>query len=104
VIKHGGHADQLSQSEPAIDRFRAYSLMKNYLSLSLSKERKNLIKEQLQRKANILREGALKRDNINDQAVYSRLCVSIDNGLNNEAGRELIHLLAKEIKDADYCR
>ncbi|PIV19327.1 MAG: glycosyl transferase [Elusimicrobia bacterium CG03_land_8_20_14_0_80_50_18] len=60
IIKRGGHPGQLSESEPAMDRFRIYSIIKA-LKSGLSPEREKLAKAELRRKCAIVRSGALKR-------------------------------------------
>ncbi len=63
VMRHGGHADQLSARYQAMDRFRLYSILKLLESAGVSlppgyRERAAAVADE---KARILRNGALKR-------------------------------------------
>lgn len=60
VVKHGGHADQLSRALPAMDRFRIRSLLKGLRS-GLFGERSTLASEEAIRKTQIMLTGAEKR-------------------------------------------
>ncbi|MEA2081155.1 MAG: glycosyltransferase family A protein [Elusimicrobiota bacterium] len=60
IVKRGGHSGQLSESEPAMDRFRVYSIVK-LLKTDLTAERAAEAKAELRRKCSILRAGAAKR-------------------------------------------
>ncbi|MBU2648141.1 glycosyltransferase family 2 protein [bacterium] len=61
LTKHGGHADQLSQKYPAMDRFRLYSLCKIFLSDDLDGEQKAQIQQVGLEKLAVLSTGAQKR-------------------------------------------
>jgi glycosyltransferase involved in cell wall biosynthesis len=62
IEKHGGHADQLSRSAVAIDRFRVYSLAKLFLNdIALTNEQREAVFCVLSRKCKILAVGADKR-------------------------------------------
>lgn len=63
VVKHGGHADQLSKSEPAMDRFRLYSLLKILELNQLTAEQHSLVLAEIAFKARVLMQGAFKREN-----------------------------------------
>ena len=65
VEKFGGHEDQLSRSEPAMDRFRVYSLLNLVLSGSLSEGQCVVALRELERKSSILADGAVKREQDN---------------------------------------
>ena len=59
-IKYGGHDDQLSRSEEAIDRFRVYALLK-YLKSATDPLKRQLVIDCLSEKLRILILGAEKR-------------------------------------------
>ncbi|MDD5383161.1 MAG: glycosyltransferase family A protein [Candidatus Margulisbacteria bacterium] len=60
IVKRGGHPDQLSRQYWGMDRFRVRALQK-LLSLKLSTGQKELVRQELMKKYNILASGALKR-------------------------------------------
>jgi glycosyltransferase involved in cell wall biosynthesis len=64
VIKHGGHADQLSTSLWGMDRFRVKSLMSAWRRLPLALPDRIATLEILVEKLEILLGGARKRDRI----------------------------------------
>jgi glycosyltransferase involved in cell wall biosynthesis len=63
VVRHGGHADQLSARYPAMDRFRVYAILKllEREGASLPPEYSGQAAAVAAEKARILRDGALKR-------------------------------------------
>lgn len=63
LTKHGGHSDQLSQFLPAMDRYRIYSLGNILLSGLLDLTQSQQAKTVLERKIEILKQGAQKREN-----------------------------------------
>ncbi|KAA3598467.1 MAG: glycosyltransferase [Calditrichaeota bacterium] len=63
VEKYRLKENQLSSSQPAIDRFRVYSLVKILLKEVLNSERRKAILEQISLKSEILSKGAKKRNN-----------------------------------------
>lgn len=63
VEKHRLNENQLSASQPAIDRFRVYSLVKVLLNEALNFEQTKAILEQVLIKSEILLIGAAKRNN-----------------------------------------
>jgi len=77
LVKYGGHADQLSQREPAMDRFRVQALLTAWRS-----EREpmysGLLAAALRRKLQILIAGARKRGR--ECAPYERFLSEIDSG------------------------
>jgi len=77
VTKYGGHEDQLSASEPAMDRFRVFSLIKNYLSLDLSEVQQELLFAELKKKLKVLIQGAVKRGNVQSEQIFSKLNSSL---------------------------
>jgi len=70
VIKHGGHADQLSRRFHSMDRYRLQSLGKLLSAQVLSEPQRELAVAEMQRKARILLKGAIKHDN---QALISEV-------------------------------
>ena len=61
VIKYGGHEDQLSKKYPAMDRYRIYALLSLLSSASMLETQRELVLEELERKCDILRKGAVKK-------------------------------------------
>ena len=61
TVKRGGHADQLSRTVPALDRYRILSLARLLESAVLSDEQAILARRELARKARIYIEGCEKR-------------------------------------------
>ena len=61
ILKYGGHADQRSREFPAMDQFRIRSLAKILASGVLTPEQIVATRRQLEEKAKIYIEGALKR-------------------------------------------
>lgn len=72
VTKYGGHADQLSRSFEAMDRFRVYSMLKLLLRAKLSSEQRELLLEVLRKKTEVLLAGAQKRG-VKAVGVYSNI-------------------------------
>lgn len=66
LIKYGGHEDQLSRKYFAMDFLRVKSLDRVYESKNLSHEVKVKIQKEILSKANILKLGYIKHNNIND--------------------------------------
>ncbi len=64
VTRRAGHADQLSSSIPAIDRFRVLALMKLLANDHLSRVRRAAVVEVLIEKCGILAKGARHRGRI----------------------------------------
>jgi len=77
LIKVGGHADQLSRSQPAMDRFRVAALLEAWRS-----EREPLFRDALaevaRQKLTILLNGALKRAQNADADGYRRQLAALD--------------------------
>jgi len=74
IIKQGGHADQLSKSVEAMDRFRIESIAKVIKSGILTDEMKKAAIEELNKKTNIYINGAKKRGKTEEvQAVIELL-------------------------------
>jgi len=70
IEKHGGHEDQLSSSEVAMDRFRVYAIFK-LLEQGVDDERGLLCMKHLLRKAEILLQGAKKRNRPQLEELFS---------------------------------
>ena len=70
VTKRGGHADQLSRTTPALDRYRIRALEKA-LATCLPAEHRRAVLEQLVAKCRIVTQGARKRQNAERCACYA---------------------------------
>jgi glycosyltransferase involved in cell wall biosynthesis len=75
VIKRGGHADQLSRSEVALDRFRIYAMLKLLSGgTQLNASQIDLCYSMFQRKLEVLIQGAKKRSHQRSLLmIYSKL-------------------------------
>ena len=71
TVKHGGHTDQLSASEPALDRYRLEALLELNKD-NLSKEQQEIVDTAIKNKAKILYLGAKKR-NLPEAERYATL-------------------------------
>ena len=60
VVKHGGHADQLSHSTWGMDRYRVVALLK-LLRSGISGKRRAAVMRVMQKKITVLARGACKR-------------------------------------------
>ena len=77
TVKHGGHHGQLSRALPAMDRFRLIALIKLLQSNLLEDWQMNNTYKEVQRKAEILKKGALKRGLNREAQTYSALvCIN----------------------------
>ena len=70
VTKRGGHADQLSRTTPALDRYRIRALEKA-LATRLSAEHRRAVLEQLVAKCRIVAQGARKRQHADRWGRYT---------------------------------
>lgn len=61
IRKNGGHSDQLSRSQEAMDRFRLYAMEKTLRTVNLSVEKRTALLSEMKRKAEVLMQGSLKR-------------------------------------------
>jgi glycosyltransferase involved in cell wall biosynthesis len=77
VIKHGGHADQLSRRYPAMDRFRVKALIKA-LDKESDREYQHHIKVVLKKKLTILANGCKKRQKLDEARYYQSLLEEIE--------------------------
>lgn len=62
TTKRGGHADQLSQNYPAMDRYRVQSMLKILAQESLTEGAKAALLSELEKKLNVLAQGFHKRN------------------------------------------
>ena len=72
VVKHGGHADQLSTSIWGMDRFRVRSMEKLLENRNLPCKRRHEVWKALSDKCEILQNGFAKRDKLIEAEEYSR--------------------------------
>jgi glycosyltransferase involved in cell wall biosynthesis len=70
VIRRAGHADQLSCSIPALDRFRLIALMKLLANDHLSELRRCAVADVLMEKSRILAKGARRRSRTSESDLY----------------------------------
>ncbi|MCI5064180.1 glycosyltransferase family 2 protein [bacterium] len=98
VTKHGGHEDQLSRSEPAMDRFRVYALAKLLAAHDadeiLTVEQVQAAQDVLRRRIQILQKGAMKRDS-HALPLYIELEEQFSRGNFAECRRCSVQLLGK---------
>ncbi len=73
IKKHGGHADQLSQSLWGMDRFRIQGLEKIILTEQLSEDNQHAAIQMLLKKADIYLKGLNKRGKLTEAAYYQDL-------------------------------
>ncbi len=73
IVKHGGHADQLSRTEKHLDRYRIKALEKLLGCGELSPEQHQLALEELKKKCRVYGEGCLKRGNGEEGRKYLAL-------------------------------
>ena len=72
IIKRGGHEDQLSKSEIAIDRFRVKAMKKAITGGSLTREQINVVLDNLEEKSRILINGYLKRKKFKEAEIIAQ--------------------------------
>ena len=77
VIKHGGHADQLSRTVPALDRFRIQALVKLLTTTSLTPEQRHAARAMLRLKRDIFVAGARKRGRDTVADTLTALCQGV---------------------------
>ena len=85
TIKRGGHADQLSSTVPALDRYRIEALIKLLQNEPLSPSQKELALQALKRKCRIYRDGCKKRGRNEEADSIGRLCGRLAGGLRSES-------------------
>ncbi len=69
IVKRGGHSDQLSRKFWGMDRFRVKALEKALCS-NLNPEQKVLVRNELKRKCEILKNGFRKRNKLDEAEKY----------------------------------
>lgn len=72
IKKYGGHDDQLSTKYPAMDFWRIRSMGK-LIKTNISQDKKEMIKEEIKKKAPILLQGYLKHQNHQEHAELTEL-------------------------------
>ena len=73
MTRHGGHADQLSQSDWGIDRYRVQSIQKILKTESLRPEDRTAAIRMLIEKCGILAKGFRKRGNLKEVEKYEKI-------------------------------
>ncbi|MCK4840400.1 MAG: glycosyltransferase family 2 protein [Methylococcales bacterium] len=73
IKKYGGHEDQLSTKYWGMDQYRIKALQKIILSNKLNEENKQQAISMLLKKCNIFKNGALKRDKIDEAQYYQQI-------------------------------
>jgi GT2 family glycosyltransferase len=73
IVKYGGHADQLSHSVWGLDRFRIQALEKLLRAGGLTAEQRQQTLNELQKKCEIVANGCLKRQKLDEWRYYSHL-------------------------------
>ncbi len=73
VVKHGGHADQLSRTVPALDRYRIRALVKILEEDCLGAEDRAAAVETLRAKIDVYGAGARKRGRLEEAAQLDEL-------------------------------
>jgi glycosyltransferase involved in cell wall biosynthesis len=81
VIKHGGRADQLSQSTPAIDRFRIRAILKILDNPALPCDYREAAVRELIRKCHIVGSGCIKRSKKQEAETYFEIARKYRNHL-----------------------
>jgi GT2 family glycosyltransferase len=72
IVKHGGHADQLS-AMPELDRYRIHALLKILRSGCLSQSQRKAALDTLTAKCSVYAGGCRKRGRSDEAAYYERL-------------------------------
>lgn len=96
VEKFGGALDQLSKSQVAIDRFRVFSLLKNFNLLKLTRDQQFALLAVLKKKAEILAAGATKRGEFERAGLYQRIVEVVESG-----DRGLISEMVEELSSVE---
>lgn len=73
VVKYGGHADQLSRTEPALDRYRIHALAAILEADHLANEDRRAAAQMLCEKVDVYSGGARKRGRLEEVAELERL-------------------------------
>ncbi|MBC7360885.1 MAG: glycosyltransferase family 2 protein [Candidatus Aminicenantes bacterium] len=72
IIKRGGHPDQLSRKYWGMDRWRIRALIKA-LELEVNPDQEKLIKQEIQKKCEVLISGFLKRGKTEEAEYYLKI-------------------------------
>ncbi len=88
VIKHDGHANQLSHLYWGMDRFRIYALQKMLREQNLTTEYREATEHSINQRLSILAEGARKRNKQSHSLYYSAIKTDSNSRLNN-SGRQI---------------
>ena len=88
VVKHGGHADQLSRTVPALDRYRIRALSSILEAGYLSPSDHRAASLELQRKIAIYAPGAERRGRVAEAASLRRLAAKWASQVEVEAGAD----------------
>ena len=86
IIKRGGHEDQLSRSQPAMDRFRVYSLLKLCCRTPLTAAQLKAALKEAQAKAAVIAAGAKKRKMEERTELYLDISLSLAKALAAKTG------------------
>lgn len=78
AVRYAGHAGQLSQAYPAMDRFRVQALLKLLKQTNLSAAQYQATYQVFVQKISILIQGAQKRGLVTDVAYYQSLLSSAE--------------------------
>jgi glycosyltransferase involved in cell wall biosynthesis len=77
IARRAGHADQLSSSTPAIDRFRVLALMKLLARNDLAELRRAAVAEVFAEKCVILAQGARRRSRSDEAAMFESFAAAV---------------------------
>jgi glycosyltransferase involved in cell wall biosynthesis len=89
IIKHGGSPDQLSETIPAIDRFRIKSIMKIIADPELKPDYRLAAIGELNRKCHIVALGCKKKGKIQEAEHYIELARKYDSSYTGPAENRL---------------
>jgi glycosyltransferase involved in cell wall biosynthesis len=99
VTRRAGHADQLSATTPAIDRFRIIALMKLLADCSLCHSRRAAVIEVLVNKCRLLSKGARRRGRDAEADLYDAIIDHIDDSVTELIARMRAMLTTRTIED-----
>ena len=80
IVKHGGHADQLSVSRWGLDRYRVRAMLARLRSGTLSYQQTIWTRQEIRRKALVLAKGYANRDKLGPARAYRHLAEACDPG------------------------
>lgn len=78
IIKHGGHADQLSTKYVAMDLWRLKSMQAILKNRQLDPEQKSFVVESMKRRGSILMQGYQKYSNVSDFDYVKEMLLALD--------------------------